>query len=604
MGFTFYSKNPYRTLGLSPAANQKEIARRVSEFDAYDLVGKIPAFKNDFKSLGDLTRTKLDIRDAKQKIDDPLNRLYEGIFWVTDEIEPDLEALFKSDIGKIALGLKSLKDNERKVPADENILNIESYHNQTVLLHAALLGLKGTSSAGLVLSDFQVLWKELNGRWAASLNRPLFWKMLQERCRSWNDPRLTEQGINAVIARAKERLLLCQAELCSVKGISVDDISFRYIVLENLEEVIGRELRDRSSIFQQRNEAALVACKKADDEVEAIDKKLSKNEITKKCLEIESVFLEECQPLVMKPRDAKKVSEIDMISDRCAESLRTIAIKIWNEGDRGEEAVRISMAAESWATSMSLKSKLQNERRNIHNQVRYRDVTPVEVAPTLSLTNGFGFGIYFNHDQDSDRDLYRTTYYFVMLFIPIYPIRDYWVRQVGNGRWQFFGSTRVGLGNQILRGIVISTVAFCIYSVYGESSSSRPNYNYNSVAAQSYPAQNNTARNSVSQDSLAARKAGLLKRWSVIEAMANELKNQDEVIKNLVSQKKSMEAVYTADTIPPEEAERYNGLLERLRSMIASYNIELKRENRLYDEYKKDEDSYNSEVKLRNEGGY
>jgi hypothetical protein len=59
------------------------------------------------------------------------------------------------------------------------------------------------------------------------------------------------------------------------------------------------------------------------------------------------------------------------------------------------------------------------------------------LAP-IGTINGFGFAAYGNTDYDQDSGSYMATYYFVALFLPLFPICRYRVISTGNG-FRFLG---------------------------------------------------------------------------------------------------------------------------------------------------------------------
>jgi hypothetical protein len=73
-----------------------------------------------------------------------------------------------------------------------------------------------------------------------------------------------------------------------------------------------------------------------------------------------------------------------------------------------------------------------------HNHRVFGNLHPVSSAPTLYSINGCGFTVYGNTDLDRESGSYMTTYYFVLLFIPIFPICRYRVKSSGNS-YNFLG---------------------------------------------------------------------------------------------------------------------------------------------------------------------
>lgn len=92
---------------------------------------------------------------------------------------------------------------------------------------------------------------------------------------------------------------------------------------------------------------------------------------------------------------------------------------------------------------------------------------PVESAPTLWTLNGIGTKVYGEDQFDSLTGLYLKTLYFTFFWIPIFPIRRYLVRSMGD-EYQFFA--KVDLGNfhhWWRRIIVMGVIAAAGLTAYG-----------------------------------------------------------------------------------------------------------------------------------------
>lgn len=74
-------QNPYRILGLQINASDKEIAKRVSELEAYASIGKEISFETDFPCLSSFVRTADAVREAANRIETTEGRLFHTFFW-------------------------------------------------------------------------------------------------------------------------------------------------------------------------------------------------------------------------------------------------------------------------------------------------------------------------------------------------------------------------------------------------------------------------------------------------------------------------------------------------------------------------------------------
>ena len=72
-----------------------------------------------------------------------------------------------------------------------------------------------------------------------------------------------------------------------------------------------------------------------------------------------------------------------------------------------------------------------SERRNF--------LMPLGGAPSMASLNGVGTRLYGRANYDQNDQTYVGTLFFVIVFLPIYPIRQYLVRDAGHKAYNFFG---------------------------------------------------------------------------------------------------------------------------------------------------------------------
>ncbi|MEI7422018.1 MAG: hypothetical protein WCK18_07980 [Prolixibacteraceae bacterium] len=73
--------NPFRVLGLSTTASDKEIAKRVSDLLIYAEMGKKVSYDTDLPFLGEIDRSAQSVKKAVQKIELPENRIFYSLLW-------------------------------------------------------------------------------------------------------------------------------------------------------------------------------------------------------------------------------------------------------------------------------------------------------------------------------------------------------------------------------------------------------------------------------------------------------------------------------------------------------------------------------------------
>ncbi|MEX1015081.1 MAG: CFI-box-CTERM domain-containing protein [Candidatus Paceibacterota bacterium] len=120
-------ENPFRILGLSLDASEKEIAKRVSDLEIYAEMGKTKTFETDLSFLSPVKRTPERIKEASQKIEQPSNKFYQSLWWFWSNNSVDdlaFEVLKKGDYAKaLKLWTKSVEDSK---PTHKNISNFKN----------------------------------------------------------------------------------------------------------------------------------------------------------------------------------------------------------------------------------------------------------------------------------------------------------------------------------------------------------------------------------------------------------------------------------------------------------------------------------------------
>ena len=96
-----------------------------------------------------------------------------------------------------------------------------------------------------------------------------------------------------------------------------------------------------------------------------------------------------------------------------------------------EECLRLSV-------SPAVKGPVTENLATVRSNVLHSGLKPVSIAPSLRTVNGIGVKLYGETDRDAATDSYLTTYYFVFIFVPIFPLARYRISRRGDG-YTFFG---------------------------------------------------------------------------------------------------------------------------------------------------------------------
>jgi len=73
--------NPFRILGLTGNATERELQKQINLIKRYAEVGKSKSFDYDFEFIGDFTRNSDDVQEASNRIEQAHKKLLFSLFW-------------------------------------------------------------------------------------------------------------------------------------------------------------------------------------------------------------------------------------------------------------------------------------------------------------------------------------------------------------------------------------------------------------------------------------------------------------------------------------------------------------------------------------------
>lgn len=130
---------------------------------------------------------------------------------------------------------------------------------------------------------------------------------------------------------------------------------------------------------------------------------------------------------------------IDKANDAIAAALISCAIEIGNSSEDWPRCIEILKDATRRAKSEGIKAQvLKNLAIASQRQEELRGLTPVRSAPSLFSANGIGMTLYGSTDRDVRNGSFISTYYLIILAIPLFPLARYRVTQQGNS-YRFLG---------------------------------------------------------------------------------------------------------------------------------------------------------------------
>jgi len=131
---------------------------------------------------------------------------------------------------------------------------------------------------------------------------------------------------------------------------------------------------------------------------------------------------------------------------RIVNSIRNIAVNVNNVHDQEDESLQILTLCNSFQfKNIELNEKIKADELTLQDNIRHKkrkkifdELEPITAAPSLQAVYGIGFRLYGNTAFDTQTASFLSTYYFVLFFIPVFPIRRYRVSRTPDG-YSFLG---------------------------------------------------------------------------------------------------------------------------------------------------------------------
>jgi hypothetical protein len=149
-----------------------------------------------------------------------------------------------------------------------------------------------------------------------------------------------------------------------------------------------------------------------------------------------------------------------LASDQAAHAVVYCAIEYGNKMSGWARCIEVLTAARTLSTSKESEARIAESLVTVRrNLAMLANLQPVDSAPSLSTINGIGFALYGSSDLDVASSAYTTTLYFVILFIPIFPIRRYRVISLGSS-YRFLGQGPLRTFDKVHLALVCAFIAF------------------------------------------------------------------------------------------------------------------------------------------------
>ena len=198
-----YQNNAFRILGLKPNVSMHEIMKRVNEIKVKISLGMKIVYEYDFPWMGKLDRNEHSVINALQRLENPISRLKEEIFWFWFETDYDINAINYL----VQNNRKSARDAWRALITEENPTKelMSAFMNQIIFEHSVIIGEecgeeeKNQKKKSTTLNEKHWKnWKFIINRFTLLASNEVFREMVKNKAERIDDPRLSTIKVDEI----------------------------------------------------------------------------------------------------------------------------------------------------------------------------------------------------------------------------------------------------------------------------------------------------------------------------------------------------------------------------------------------------------------------
>lgn len=548
--------NAYRVLRLSADATLSEIHKAAASMRRAALLGLADTTEADMPLLGEIPRTEADIRAAIGGLENPVQRLRDRLFWF--HLPPES------------------RDAKAAVAAQPD--GAAWNHDE------ALRGLFAAFEAGL--DDAGVpLWIRALRAWHQVVSDDDYWALtLELEQRGAFEPAAFPSEIDAL----RENAVGLAAEPSVVAGrdaLARDDAATVRRILAALEELadtgpwVAIALHDIASPAVERFRLLCRAVReeygsKIVREQDAGERNKSTRDAALKHFRAE-IEPELHRVIQLVPTDHPAAQESREEAALCLSGIGTDytwANDFIASEKLREEALRL---AQDTLGAIRIEDGLTEIREGARRQRVLG--APISSAPSLFTWNGVGCSLYGGSDYDPETRSYAMIHYFVVLFIPVFPLGRYRVIDMGGSQYRFLGKLPLRKGDLWHLGIALAAIAAMIligaFSSENSNISSAPSTSSYATSSQSSQLSALKARIDSGRSQIKVLETQLQPIIDEITSLNAQMETLKTELKSLDEQQKAGIQIDIDDY--NTRVNTHNALLARHRALIAANSSDI-----------------------------
>jgi len=361
-----FRKNPFRLLGLSVYANEREIKRYVEKLQIMSRIGD-----GSIEISGPLAiqppPDDNSIRNAIHELRDPEKRLIYEVLWfwpTSDRDDPALVELMDHRI-------KGAIDIWQSVLSEE--LRLIALHNLAVLYHTAALDLEYAAQSQPTSAETRKLqdtyWQQGFLCWKNLIGDSEFWGLVNRRIRELDEPQLTTGTVRQFQLTLPTALLSLNAQLAvaAAERGARDEMRRQRRLMNESGFESGAAERSTSRALSPIKHRITRLCEVAESEVNG--REVDGARITRKLLEEAKpllILLDELLPSGNHLRDDAR--------DLVAQTAMNCQIPFGNKTEDWNECVELLELTKSIPVSLSLKNRIQESLRVVKENLKLKEL--------------------------------------------------------------------------------------------------------------------------------------------------------------------------------------------------------------------------------------
>jgi hypothetical protein len=450
LNFAAITDNAFRTFGVASDTTRADIQAAAASVRRALKLGAALETRWDLPWLGKLERTEGSLQLAMGKLGSIDERLLARMFW------------FAAEMGSVL----DRYDGKGTLAPIASVLSGATGHG------SALLALFSRSVADPEFSSVEG-WTEALKNWFRALNDEKYraW-LLKEEARGNFEPLANEADID----RASKQAATASLDLI-VKAASAaltagnEPLAIRAIkVLQNAPVDDATRVRVMSNVLGPLEEKVTKVRQTIEEgDINKLMREQDKATVNRPiCVALNRQIDGELMPALAElERIAGKESDFATRARAQVAEFLANAGAAWTWADDFVESEKMLNRAKELAVGTAAEGRIAEHGAKIGGQaaIQRDNVQPIKSAPRLITVNGIGMTLYsLGRPYPPIPNLQYGTLYFVILFIPIIPLRRYLVSNTGGSGWNFHATVNFGPAQRIHLGVVLLIVLGFVFA--------------------------------------------------------------------------------------------------------------------------------------------